>query len=245
MLDSMADPFVGDPTGSFILHKLLGRLDVANEEDTVRAVTKLLELGCDPKAQNERGQTALHILTKSSPVSAFNRIVSLLLSFVEESEQKSHVNSRDIDGKSALFYLPDSYASPNDTIRRVSVLLEAGLDIDTTDNDGRTILHTVVVRQNLCSFDMIKFLLECNADVNHRDTTGQTVLHLLMFRMLYGQEKKARIGSLLLQHGARPTMTDNQGNLPRNYLGDRSRYNPTVAFELLRYMVMEGCQFGG
>jgi len=242
MLDSMADPFVGDPTGSFILHKLLGRLDAANEEDTVRAVTKLLELGCDPKAQNERGQTALHILTKSSPMYDFNRIVPVLISFVEESERKSYVNARDKDGKSAVLYLPDLRALPPGTItRRVSVLLEAGLDIDATDNDGRTILHAAVASYGTsCSLEVITFLLECGADVNQQDTTGQTVLHLLISRTLDDERTKSKILSLFLRRGVRATMTDNNGNLPFSHLGDHNGYNPTLAFQLFRCMVMEG-----
>jgi len=252
LLDFAADPFVGDPTGSVIFHSLLAqmglfaRMDTDDEEESVRAVTKLLDLGCDPKVQNEKGQTALHILTKNSSVHDFNRIISLLFSYVDQPDREFYVNTRDREGKSAVFSLMESGSSPSDTIERVSILVEAGLKINAADNKGRTFLHAAVAREsNSHSCEIIAFLLDCGATVNQQDENGQTVLHLVTARALDDKGKKAKIVSLLLQHGARPTMTDNRGNVPLNYLGGHSTYIPTVAFQLFQHMVKEGYQFGG
>jgi len=278
LLDHKADPFVWNRTGSFILHRLLINMgddgdDSDNDEDNddddesrihtegnaLHAIIKLLELGCDPKTQDVNGQTSLHILMKNSSGFDFDRVFSLLLSHVDESDRKSFVNTTDADGKSAIF-LVMSYESSSTAIKRMRTLLRAGVDINSTDNKGRTILHAAVKKGTSSSSDMIPFLLENAVDVNRRDETGHTALHLLTSRTLEhrrtksrdGQTKKtrdqqtmkSRIASQLLDHGADPTIVDDEGHPPLNYLGDRNTYDPTVTFQLLQYMVGESFQCG-
>jgi len=54
--------------------------------------------------------------------------------------------------------------------------------------------------------------------------------------------KKSEIISTLLQNGADPTMEDNQGNSPLNYLGDPKIFDSNVAFLLLTHMMGSGYQ---
>jgi len=63
-LELSADPFVGDPTGSRLLARILNADNKYRQ--TIEAFMKLLQLGCDPNAPNERGQTALHVLAMKS-----------------------------------------------------------------------------------------------------------------------------------------------------------------------------------
>ncbi len=79
LLEASADPFVVDPDGSFVLLGLLRRVSTFNVDVTLTAITKLLELGCNPNAPDKRGQTALHILAKYPELYQVSHHFSVLL----------------------------------------------------------------------------------------------------------------------------------------------------------------------
>lgn len=70
-------PFANDPTGATILFSLLDGLSEENEGPRLNAITKLLELVCDPKVQDEDGKTALHILADHGSDLCFNGLLIL------------------------------------------------------------------------------------------------------------------------------------------------------------------------
>ena len=57
----------------------------------------------------------------------------------------------------------------------VKWLVEKGADVNATNKDGRTVLHSAADSGQL---DVVKWLVEKGADVNATDKDGKTVLHM-------------------------------------------------------------------
>lgn len=75
----------------------------------------------------------------------------------------------------------------------VELLLLDGLDVNTRDRTGRTLLRLAAQRGRL---DAVAFLLQRRADVNARDGAGKTALQ----RAISGGHRK--VAELLRQSGA-------------------------------------------
>jgi len=71
LLQLAANPLQDDLAGLSILHRFLVRLHAGGQDESLRVFTSLLELGCDPYAQNENGETALHLLATMVPCLIF------------------------------------------------------------------------------------------------------------------------------------------------------------------------------
>jgi len=106
------------------------------------------------------------------------------------------------------------------------------------------------------------FLIElvgAGADLNALDVSNRTVLHLCaeeamknarIMRQFYDWNRNGRqctsIWSIwkpfhtLLLHGADPTVQDEFGKLPLDYLSDRESFDSTTVFLLLQSMVAAG-----
>ena len=82
-------------------------------------------------------------------------------------------------------------------------LLTAGVDIDATDEAGRTVLMHASFTRYL--EDIVQYLIDAGADVNARDEQGRTAL---MYASAMGHEKVVR---KLIAAGADVNITDTQG----------------------------------
>jgi len=208
--------------------------------DRRRVVKKLLEVGCDPKALDERGQTALHALFINIEDSELNRFLDTLLSFIDEKERSSYINTTDSTGKSALWYMVEM-----GYYRKVLKLLDLDASPFMDDPTGSRMLHHLLIKAaEQCSnpeseaFQAITRLLRLGCDPKVQDEIGQTALHILT--KASNKESKSEIMSEVLQHGADPLIPDNKGNLPLMYLGDADTFDATATFHLLRLMVGTG-----
>jgi len=189
LLDLHADPFVGNPTGgSSLLHRVLNldekRADCDDENDLIRTITKLLELGCgDPMARDEWGRTALHHLVRNDPKYHLNGCIDALVAFVDEPQRTSYINAIDAEGKSAIFYASYHYSS----VSRVGKLLDLHADPLLGNPSGSSILHKVITffeNSDDDEYDLVNTvekLLELGfADPMARDEWGRTALHCLL-----------------------------------------------------------------
>jgi len=180
LLDISVDPRVGDPSGVMMLYGVLHCLGAENQDLTLRTFTRLLEKGCDPRAQDYSGKTALHILSSSSLGFDFCRFVDTLLSFVTESERTSFVNMTDAVGKSAIVYATYGY----DLRNQVNKLLDVGADPRVGDPSGFTLLHGTLLQcvgahdGSLTLRTFIR-LLQQGCNPRAQDDKGKTVLHIL------------------------------------------------------------------
>jgi len=156
LLDLHADPLVGNPTASSILHSVLDLFESSYDDEStldlfessygyestlLHTITGLLKLGCgDPMARDKSGRTALHLLLRNDPKFDLNGCINALLSFVDESQRKSFVNATDAEGKSAIFYAAISFSSAT----RVKKLLDLNADPLVGNPSGSSILHGVL-----------------------------------------------------------------------------------------------------
>ncbi len=99
----------------------------------------------------------------------------------------------------------------DDRVEVVRRLVQAGLDVNGRDDEGRTILaHLVAWDPESDAFDVAAFLLQSGAEVNARDAGDRTPLHHL------ARQTDADIGlaSLLLAFDADATARDARGRTP-------------------------------
>jgi len=138
----------------------------ADKEDhePINNVQLLLERGADPNIVCLKGRSPLHVATyKQFPIT----IQTLLHS-------GASVNAKTIeDGQTALHI-----ASENDSLDIIRILIDAGSDMNTTDNHGYTLLHNVRKLENL------QYLLSIPTIdlINARTVEGHTPLHVMVNR---------------------------------------------------------------
>jgi len=81
----------------------------------------------------------------------------------------------------------------------------------------------------------IRKLLDLLANPNLQDNERQTPLHLLTKKQS-SLPSKSEIVTMLLDHGADPTIVDNRGHQPLDYLGDDRAFDASSAFIILQRM---------
>jgi len=137
--------FIGrNPTGTASpLHVILGKITDANLTEVRRAVTLLLERGCDPRIRDERGQTALHVFAKYGRLSSsYYRIVKTIILHVPKSERTIFLNTQDERGDTALHAFvrkPRLYQKS----RIVSLFLEHHVDPTIANMEGNVPLFSL------------------------------------------------------------------------------------------------------
>jgi len=180
LLDCGADPCVGGyPFGSSVLHRLIQCIDSRNHQKSLQVMTRLIQLGCDPKAQDRHGRTALHMLAQNHTEIDFRGFTTGLISYSDEWERSQCLDTTDADGKSAIFYAVER----DDAINRVNALLDFGADASVTDLTGASILHKVFRGRLPCHEEdtatLIVRLLQLGCSPIIRDQHGQTALHIM------------------------------------------------------------------
>lgn len=168
---------------------------------SIAQVEELLGLGADPNVADAMGQTALMLATgppfdeerfgllvgAGADVNArrLDGLTGLHLAAGGGEERVARawiaagadVNMKvDEGGLSALMLAVSHYWWPG----IVSALLEAGAEVDATDDEGRTALMFAVRREPESQVgkqrSAVTLLIEAGADVNARDGSGKTVL---------------------------------------------------------------------
>lgn len=114
---------------------------------------------------------------------------------------------------------------PHKQRKAIETLLKAGADIHATDKNGVTALHHAVRFRSPTAVDT---LLEHGADVNQAcKRSGSTPLHRAVTSTgapgTAGRHAEAiQIITLLLNHGADPTIRNKQGKQPIDYVTDKT-----------------------
>ena len=149
-----------------------------------------LDHGARPDAENSRGETPLHLVSRGQYNSQDQEggvgIIQLLLG------RGANVNSQDKDHLTPLHL-----ACYNGKLEIVRALISHGASVNAKGALGQTALHLVLDgnRSSRDAVGVVRLLLENGADVNAQDS-HKTPLHLACN---YG---KPAIGRLLLIHGA-------------------------------------------
>lgn len=146
-------------------------------------VIRLLKMGVDINTLNEHGQNALFDCHSPEAMQAMidaginihhldNRAENALFHIKDKRIIDSlirngiNINHRNRSGQLAF---PNFSVTPDVMTR----LIESGLDIQSLDNNGRTLLFTPLLA------DIYILLIEAGCDINHRDHYGQTAFDFL------------------------------------------------------------------
>jgi len=171
LLELSANPFVGNPDGHLILHRVIN-----TARSSLRAMTMLLERDCDPRVQDIKGQTVLHVMANiGSPIDGVRQFLDVLISHIAESDRVAFLNTTDREGKSAIYY---ALTGKHNSFPMAVRLLELSADPFVGNPDRTPILHAVI-RKDQTDTRLVEMLLAGHHDPTARDENGQTSLHIL------------------------------------------------------------------
>jgi ankyrin repeat protein len=170
-------------------------LEVAGLNEDIDLIRILLEHGADPNQRNMlwNNGTALHSVVNYGRF----RAAQMLL---DAGADVNMVTDNDMTPLISMIRI--GRFGLNEVLPIAELLLDAGVDPDHQDTQGRTALHYAE------DGELITLLIERGADVNVQDDEGQTALHRAVSR------KNSDVVAVLLENGAEADLQDHQGRTP-------------------------------
>jgi len=137
----------------------------ASNRDTA-TLALLLPLTKDINLQNKAGSSALALAVRNNSP----EIVAYLLN------HGANINTTDAKGNNLVYYLIDAYSArqAKEFTAKLNLLKEKGLNMTAPQQDGSTIYHLAVAKNDLSFLKMIK---DDAVDVNAKNKEGLTALH--------------------------------------------------------------------
>ncbi|XP_067658353.1 uncharacterized protein [Haliotis asinina] len=207
-----------DTEGKAPLHKAIDKCDL----DTIK---NLVSTGANVEAIDSGGRNVIHFAA-SSRVDTLEKIM-----YFKDTHNMS-VHGEDRLGRTVLFYAVES---GDEEI--VELFVDMGLDTNTQDNEGTTLLHIAcgktqthseVFSYKVIDSHIVNFLLEKGTDQFLRDKDGCFPLHYLAKQIGRGQDMY-----LLIEKGADPNARDCNNCTPLHYavLDDGVEENVEILLE--------------
>ncbi len=169
-------------------------LHLASEGGHVKAACKLIECGADVTAQDNDGETALHLASHVASGRGHVDVARILI------EHGADVTTQNNSGWTPLHRT--SFLGQVDITR---MLIGRGADLTAQNNVGKTALHLALQEAEV---DVARILIQRGADVTTQDNTGWTPLHRTS---CLGQVDITR---MLIKRGADVTARNNCGETP-------------------------------
>lgn len=144
-------------------HSLEVSLYVAACDGDLSKTKKLLMLGANVNATDDRGYSPLMVAEACTTRPGRPELVELLIA------KGAAVNLQARNGRTALMY-----AAKNGDTQAVKALLKSGASVNIADNEGRTALMEAV--KFSCDKDTIRALVDAGADLKATDHKGQSAL---------------------------------------------------------------------
>ncbi|KAG6895325.1 hypothetical protein C0992_001929 [Termitomyces sp. T32_za158] len=156
LLDNEADVQTSDEKS--LLH-------FAAEGGNLAIFTLLLEKEADMHAKTSDETTILHSAVKGQNPD----ILGILLDQIDQRNQKSCINAKTVDEKTAL-----QFAAEKGNLTIFQLLLEKGADLHAKNFHQETILHSAAKSQNP---DVVRIILDKGMDAHAKSPSGKIPLH--------------------------------------------------------------------
>jgi len=180
------------------------------DEKAILAATKSKEQTM--RIEDDKGEMPLHKLARHGCLEAIRMIVERSGEFI-----KTDVNWQDKQGKTPIFY-----AAEYGHQKLVQLFLDRGADPLVENNNGWTVLHAAVNADKSSVVEDIlshpKVTSQKKALLEYPDKSKRVALHIAAFK-----SKEGDMVSLLLKHGADPSVTDAAGNTGAKLAGKTGR----------------------
>ena len=172
LLNLGADPNATDSEGNTELHRLLLELDLEDEtEYPIREVIDLLGKKININAQNNAGQTALHLAidlySKTGSIDLLNAIIALI--------PLTNMALRDLEGDTpltaAINYRDDEV---NENV--IPLFLSAEINANLKDSEGNSPLYWAARSRQK---NVVELLIEYHVDLDAEDNSEKTVIEFL------------------------------------------------------------------
>lgn len=214
LLDLGADATVVDDKGNGAIHHVVSTSQL--EEPGITLLQQLLDSGAPVDIQNKEGQTALHLalsagLRGSTPDKAL-KIIEMLLA------AGAHMEVKDDKGRTPLFQLMESshiYRAAA-KINACEGLVALGAQLDTTDLEGRNLLHCIVKARSEQT-QVMRYLVSHGIDPKATDLKGNTLWHLAAPDLAKGGSE-SDLATELNNLGVDPEKANNDGRSPLHVL---------------------------
>ena len=146
------------------LGRLLHEAIIGGCPDTTEA---LLLHGADVGARDSTLRTPLHAAARSQSLT----VVKTLL------RSKAAVDAVDINGRTAVFEAieSDCELQSNTPLQVIEAILDAGCDVNQTDNSDSTPLHLAARQHN--NLDIVSYLIDRGSEVHAKNAEDRTALH--------------------------------------------------------------------
>jgi ankyrin repeat protein len=216
-------------------------------DNMVRLVERLLQLGAPVNTKDSNGNTALFFSVVSAPYydggskSAAYPMIELLI------QAGADVNAKNNNGDTALHYaIQNTYHDPAITwniftdIRPSQMLIKAGANVNAKNNNGDTISHFAAQYLHKKSFRLIDKILNAGAYANVANHSNQLPLDLMPKQKFYEDQEISASRSLIWNFAALQQLEYRV--LALNFLLDNSATNTLhavpieVRFKILCYL---------
>jgi len=178
----------------------------------------LLAFGVDPQWTNNAGQTVIQLLTEKQDGHGaifFEGDLEQIFKLLASVGCKNDL--RDANGDTPLHRNLNDF--DHSYVERLHALIASGIDINVTNNQGRTPLHKaaekVISWSDNPTNGIFQTLLYYKANPNARDNEGMTPMHVLAAS---DTSFKHEAMMALLKAGANPNLQDKRGCTPAHLL---------------------------
>ncbi|KAL8689788.1 MAG: hypothetical protein Q9218_004619 [Villophora microphyllina] len=186
-----------------------------------KCLSSLLKAGPDLEARNDHGETPLHLAAKQNDVTLMRHLIN------------HGARTQSVDAQS---FTPFLTAVSNGSNEAVGFLVENGAEPERST--------ALCMAARGLKLDIVRLLVDCGADVNHITSYRCTPLHLAAGAVNYMEpslriiERQKDVLLYLLEHGADPSITDENGRYPEDLID-----NPVLKNRIQEMINLVGAQF--